>query len=73
MYRNPVKSTLYLDNLKNVDRIVISNMVGQQMLVTRNITGEKTSISVSSLTNGMYMVAIYDRNGNSAIKKIVKE
>jgi len=73
VYPNPVKSTLYLDNLKDVDRIIISNMVGQQMLVTRKITGEKTSVNVSSLSNGMYMVTVYDRNGNSAIKKIVKE
>jgi hypothetical protein len=73
LFPNPVKSTLYFDNLKDVDRIIISNMVGQQMLVTRNITGEKTSISVSSLTNGVYIVTIYDKKGNSAIRKIVKE
>jgi hypothetical protein len=73
VFPNPVKSTLYFDNLKDIDRIVISNMVGQQMLITRNITGEKTSISVSSLTNGVYMVTVYDRKGNTAIRKIVKE
>jgi len=73
VYPNPVKSTLYFDNLKNVDRIVISNMVGQQMLVNRNITGEKASINVASLSHGVYMVTIYDKDGNTAIKKIVKE
>jgi len=73
VYPNPVKSTLYFDNLKNVDRIVISNMVGQQMLVSRNITGEKASINVASLSHGVYMVTIYNKDGNTAIKKIVKE
>ncbi len=73
VFPNPVKSTLYFDHLKNIDRIVISNMVGQQMLVSRNITGEKTSMNVSSLSNGVYMVTVYDRNGNTAIRKIVKE
>lgn len=73
VYPNPVKSTLYFDNLKDVDRIVVSNMVGQQMLESRNITGERTSLNVSSLSNGVYMVTVYDKNGNSAIRKIVKE
>lgn len=73
VFPNPVKSTLYFDNMKDVDRIVISNMVGQQMLVSRNITGERASINVSSLTNGMYMVTVYDINGKTAIRKIVKE
>jgi hypothetical protein len=73
VYPNPVKSTLYFDNMKDVDRIVISNMVGQQMLINRNITGEKTSINVGSLSNGLYMVTFYDKKGNTSIKKIVKE
>jgi hypothetical protein len=73
VYPNPVKSTLYFDNMKDVDRIVVSNMVGQQMLVSRNISGERTSINVSSLSNGLYMVTVYDKKGNSSIKKIVKE
>jgi hypothetical protein len=73
VFPNPVKSTLYFNNMKDVDRIVVSNMVGQQMLVSRNITGESTSLNVSSLSNGFYMVTVYDKNGNSAIRKIVKE
>jgi hypothetical protein len=73
VFPNPVKTTLYFDNLKDADRIVISNLVGQQMLVTRNITGERANINVSSLSNGFYMVTVYDKNGNSAIRKIVKE
>jgi hypothetical protein len=73
LFPNPVKSTLYFGNLKDVDRIVVSNLVGQQMLVTRNITGETTSINVSSLSKGIYMVTVYNKKGNSAIRKIVKE
>ncbi len=73
LFPNPVKSTLYFENLKDVDRIVISNMVGQQMLVSKNISGETTSMNVSSLSKGIYMVTIYDKNGKTGIKKIVKE
>jgi hypothetical protein len=73
VFPNPVKSTLYFENLQHVDRIVLSNMVGQQMIMTRNIAGERASMDVSSLTNGVYIVTIYDKDGNRSIKKIVKE
>lgn len=73
IFPNPVKTTLNFENLKDVDRITISNIVGQQVMVTRNIRNEKVSINVSSLTNGIYMVSVTDRNGKSTVKKIVKE
>lgn len=73
IFPNPVKSTLNFENLKDVDRIAISNIVGQQVMVTRNIRTEKVSINVSSLTNGIYMVSVTDRNGKSTVRKIVKE
>jgi hypothetical protein len=73
IFPNPVKTTLNFSNLKDVDQITISNIVGQQVLVTRNIRNEKVSINVSSLTNGIYMVSVTDRSGNSTVRKIVKE
>jgi hypothetical protein len=73
IYPNPVKSTLNFENLKDVDRITISNIVGQQVMVTRNIRNEKVSINVSSLTNGIYMVSVVDKNGNTTVRKVVKE
>lgn len=73
IFPNPVKSTLYFENLKDVDRITISNTVGQQVLVRRNISNEKASINVSFLNKGIYMISIYDKNGNSTIRKIIKE
>lgn len=73
IFPNPVKSTLNFENLKDVDRITISNIVGQQVMVTRNIRTEKVSINVSSLTNGIYMVSVVDKNGNTTVRKVVKE
>ena len=73
LYPNPVKSTLNVANMKNVDRITLSNIVGQQVMVTRNIHTENVSINVSSLTNGVYMVTIYNKNGDSEVRKIIKE
>jgi uncharacterized cupin superfamily protein len=73
MFPNPVKSTLNIENLKDIDRISISNIVGQQVMVTRNIKTERVAINVSSLANGVYMVSVIDRDGNATIRKIIKE
>jgi len=73
LFPNPVKSTLYFENLKNVDRISVANIVGQQVMLFRNVTNEKYSINVSSLNKGVYMISIFDKDGNSTIRKIVKE
>lgn len=73
IFPNPVKSTLNFRNMKDVDRITISNIVGQQVMVTRNISTENISINVSSLNNGVYLVTVYDTKGNSVVRKIVKE
>jgi len=73
VYPNPVKSTLHFDNLKDVDRIVISNLVGQQILIKRNIRTESTTMNVDALTKGVYLVTVHDRGGNSGITKFVKE
>ncbi|HJZ41174.1 MAG TPA: T9SS type A sorting domain-containing protein [Bacteroidales bacterium] len=73
IYPNPVKSTLNFRNLKDVDRITISNIVGQQIMVTRNISTGNISINVSSLNNGVYLVTVYDTKGNSVVRKIIKD
>jgi hypothetical protein len=73
IYPNPVKSTLNFRNLKDVDRISISNIVGQQVMEARNISTGDISINVSSLNNGVYLVTVYDTNGSSVVRKIVKE
>ena len=73
IYPNPVKTSLNLDNLKDIDKVSISNIVGQQVMVTRNVKTRQLVINVSSLTNGVYLVSVYDKSGNSTVRKIIKE
>jgi uncharacterized cupin superfamily protein len=73
IYPNPVNATLKFDNLKNIDKITISNIVGQQVLVNDNIRTEHLEINTSGLTNGVYMVTIHDKSGNVTTRKVIKE
>lgn len=72
-YPNPVKKTLYLDNLDGVESISVINTTGQRLISLRNIRTSSARIDVSALTTGVYMISASDKAGNLTIKKFVKE
>lgn len=63
-YPNPVKDILHFD-MKNIakGKVLIYNLNGQ-LLVNKEFTGVKTSVSVSALPNGVYFYVIKDENSN---------
>ena len=66
VYPNPMNNTLYINGA--VQNVAIFNAVGQQVLFVENAN----QIDVQSLSEGLYFVKVGDRNGNSVVKKIVK-
>lgn len=66
VYPNPMNNTLYING--NVQDVTIFNAVGQQVLFVEN----ENEINVNDLSEGLYFVRISDKNGNNAVKKIVK-
>jgi hypothetical protein len=73
VYPNPVKTTLYIENLDNAERISIYSMTGQRVLVRNELKSATAKINVSNLASGVYTISVEDRAGNSTIKKIIKE
>ncbi len=71
MYPNPANDMLTLTNLNNVRRIQISNIVGQAMRVVDNPAATET-INVSNYAAGVYMVTLFDNNGNVVTHRMVK-
>ncbi len=72
---NPSKNELFLTSKNTVGnlKIKIFNIEGK-LLSTENIVLEnQTSIDVSQLTNGIYFLNIEDENGNTTIKKFIKQ
>jgi len=63
-YPNPVKDILHF-NIKNIERgeLLIYNLNGQ-LVVNKEIMDSKTSVSVSSLPNGIYFYVVKDWNSN---------
>jgi hypothetical protein len=72
-YPNPVKKTLYLENLEGAESISIINTTGQRLINLNKIQLSTARIDVSALTSGVYMISVYDKDGNATVRKFLKE
>lgn len=71
LYPTLVKDQLFFDAKEKVDQITVYNIMGQQVFTARPKL-DKSSIQLSSLKSGMYMVKVVSV-GNIGSYKIVKE
>lgn len=75
IHPNPAKNELFLTSKNTTENLTIKifNLEGK-LLSTQNLDSEKqVSVDVSNLSSGIYFLDIEDGNGNSTIKKFVKE
>ncbi|MCX6252287.1 MAG: T9SS type A sorting domain-containing protein [Bacteroidetes bacterium] len=71
-YPNPVKEVLNITTSTELQQVVITNMVGQDVFRLNNVgLGQKT-INISQLTNGMYFITFYGKSGGQFTQKILK-
>ncbi|MDY0198233.1 MAG: DUF5018 domain-containing protein, partial [Tenuifilaceae bacterium] len=71
-YPNPFTNTLTIDNIENASRIVIVNLIGQQVM-SINLNGvNRKEISTSELATGVYLVTIVNNQGQKAVRKMIK-
>lgn len=69
MYPNPVENTLWIDTDQKIERVEVYNIVGQQMIVVKNVTNQ---INVENLKQGMYTVKVIFKSGEQTISKLQK-
>jgi hypothetical protein len=70
IFPNPVNNVMTIENLKNADRIEISNICGE---IVKSLVVKSSSVTVnlSDLKSGMYFVIVYD-NGKIESTKFLK-
>jgi hypothetical protein len=77
LYPNPVMDylTLSVDDMSQVQRIQINNIIGNSVFDKTKTTAADMSanLDVKSLPSGLYFVRITRDNGNIALSKIVKQ
>jgi hypothetical protein len=74
IYPNPAKNTIYLKSENLINQVVIYNVIGQEVKVSKLNKGLLNAmIDVSSLTNGVYTVLITDNLNTTSVRKLIIE
>jgi len=71
LYPVPSNNTVTIESPVNISRIVISNIVGQVVQTIKNPTQVQT-ISVANYVTGVYLITLFDNNGNSITQRLIK-
>ncbi len=70
VWPNPVRDNLTVEG-ENVCRLELYNAVGGQVLANPSVTGSRSTLSVSQLPSGVYVLKAYRTDGTSVVRKVV--
>ena len=68
VYPNPVQQTLYIQSSDEIEHIAVYDISGRELLTAK----VSSSVDVSSLANGIYLVKVKTKAGET-VKKIIKQ
>jgi sulfur carrier protein ThiS len=69
-YPNPFTNTIKLDNSELVTRVVVTDMIGKQVMVI-DLNGDNV-INTSSLREGVYLIILENQNGQRVVRRMIK-
>jgi len=72
VYPNPIKKELHVRNTTGLGQIVVSNILGVNVLQLK-ATGNEVVIPFDNLVKGVYFITTTDKSGASSTTRIVKE
>jgi hypothetical protein len=73
MYPNPTNGELMIQTSTEISEITISTLQGQQVVKYDQFGIGRTAISTSELSNGIYFVTFYGKNGDQLTQKLIKK
>ena len=71
-YPNPVKNELIMENVDILDRVLITNLVGQEVMRMEQ-TQPRMKISTEGLESGVYFLTFVAKDGSQRTEKIIKQ
>lgn len=72
IYPNPAKNALFINGLKEENRLSVYNLQGQ-IILTCYINAARNFINLDELDNGIYLLRLSNKNGNTQQFKFQKE
>jgi hypothetical protein len=72
VYPNPVSTILNIDTEADIKRLVVTDILGKEIIDKTNLVRGKHTIDVSSLSKGVYLLSI-ESKGETKSYKFIKE
>lgn len=72
VYPNPAKTQVTVTSSSSIDRVEVTNILGQKVYENATVGANQTTINVADLQNGAYFVRVYSENCVITRKLIVK-
>ncbi|MCF8307471.1 MAG: choice-of-anchor J domain-containing protein [Bacteroidales bacterium] len=71
VYPNPVRDRLFLETSEEIDRLVVYNIAGEQVL--RKSMENRNTLNTSNLRPGVYFLRMYNKNQWIQTSRVVKQ
>jgi hypothetical protein len=72
MYPNPFTDAINMNLTRDMNSIVISNIMGQQLYKIENVARGPINIDASALENGVYIITLTDSDNKVSSAKLLK-
>ena len=72
VYPNPANNFLHLNNDKEINKVIIYNIIGSQIKKINKINLKTADINVSDLQPGIYFISVFEKSGRIKTKKFTK-
>lgn len=73
IYPNPASSVITVNTNNNIDKVVISNLLGENLIIHYTNASVSTDINISTLPAGIYLIVVYNANGLVSTAKFSKQ
>jgi len=70
LYPNPASDFIYIDNLQDISKVEIYNIVGMRIREINNVQ-QGNAIDIRDLSTGIYLINIFDAGGYIGSQKII--
>ena len=68
LYPNPVRNILNIQLEEILEKVEVYSILGRKVL-----DGNTSTINVSNLSSGMYLLKVYTQDGKVGVKRFIKE
>lgn len=71
IYPNPVSGELNVSSETEINNIELYTLTGKKILSLTSINNQTVKIDVTTVTSGIYVLKLSDRNGHTSVEKIM--